>query len=186
MWARASMATGRRRDAVVALTDGVASRRWRGAYCSTPSPRHDKGRARCAAPRVVVRRGAVAARARVRRQRRRHETSLSLLPQPPSSASTDAPQPIATWMLFWLLARARSPVFAARRLSAAIRRLLLASPAPAGPSSGAPGQMDGRGSPGWGQNTQDDFPLARPREELLCLLFGSVGEREWPEASVRD
>ena len=43
-----------------------------------------------------------------------------------------------------------------------------------------------RGSPGWGQNTQDDFPLARPREELLCLLFGSVGEREWPEASVRD
>ena len=66
-------------------------------------------------------------------------TSLSLLPQPPSSASTDAPQPMcycATWMLFWRRARARSRFFAVRRLSADVSRLLLASAAPAGPRYG--------------------------------------------------
>jgi len=45
-----------------------------------------------------------AARARVLPVKTPSRTSLSLLPQPPSSASTEAPQPMcvcATWMLFW-------------------------------------------------------------------------------------
>ena len=61
-------------------------------------------------------------------------TSLSLLPQPPSSSATEAPQPMFVPPgCFLARARARSRFFAARRLSVDVSRLLLASAAPAGP-----------------------------------------------------
>ena len=56
--------------------------------------------------------------------------------KPPSSASTDAPQPIFFCHLDAILAATRARgrgFFAVRRLSGAISRLLLASAAPAGP-----------------------------------------------------
>ena len=83
----------------------------------------------------------------------------------------------ATWMRFWQRARARSRFFAARRLSSAVSRPQRASPASAGGFSVAPGQ-ELQGAAQAGGKHSGGFPLARPREELLCLLFGGVGERD--------
>ena len=41
----------------------------------------------------------------------------------------------------------------------------------------APGQ-ELQGAAQAGGKHSGGFPLARPREELLCLLFGGVGERD--------
>ena len=118
-----------------------------------------------------------AARARVLPVKTPSRTSLSLLPQPPSSASTDAPQP----MFFFVppgccdgrRARARSRFFAVRRLSADVSRLLLASAAPAGPRYGRRQDAQGAAQP-VGAKHSGRFPTSAAAtlcwEEVLWLL----------------
>ena len=133
----------------------------------------------------VMARGARVGRSRRRARARAKKTtpsrtSLSLLPQPPSSASTDAPQPMFLCHLDAVMGSVRA--VAVFRSATAVRLMSAACYSPRlllrGLVGGARTISSGsyKGQPR--QNTQDGFPLARPREELLCLLFGSVRERD--------
>ena len=154
-----------------------------GRRVSTPSPRHEGARASGAGARVGCGWGRGDARARVPRKRRRRVPRCRSCPSRRRRPRRTRRSPCLCHLdAFWQRARARSRFFTARRLSVDVSRLLLASAAPAGPRYGAaPGRT--RGSPGRGQNTQDDFPLATLSWDPLWLLCGSAEEREPAEGS---
>ena len=130
-------------------------------------------------------RGSMAAKARARAKKTTSpRTSLSLLPQPPSSASTDAPQPMFFRHLDAVMGSVRSRGRGFSRRAGCpldVSRLLLASAGPAEPSSAAPGNRATRGSPGWGGKTLRRFPTSAAAtvswEEIMWLLLGPKAHR---------
>ena len=113
-------------------------------------------------------------------------TSLSLLPQPPSSASTDAPQPIMCHLDAVMGgARARCRGFLLRDgcplMSAACYspRLLLR-----GLVTGRRQDAQGAAQAGGKTLRRFHFPLATLSWDPLCLLCRSAEEREPAEGSV--
>ena len=160
--------------------DGVTrARQWRGTSCehaiaaARGGTRVGRGRA-CGlwvGPRRDARAGVLPVKTPSR-------TSLSLLPQPPSSSATDAPQPIVCCCVpagcCFGSARLRGRGFSLRDgcplMSAACYspRLLLR-----GLVGGWRQDAQGAAQPAGGQNTQTISAAALPWEELFCSCVGA-------------
>ena len=139
------------------------------------APRHEGARALGAGARVGCGWGRGRARARVLPVKTPPWTSLSLLPQPPSSASTDAPQPMFFRHLDAVMGSVRSRGRGFSRRAGCpldVSRLLLASAAPAGPRYGRQDTLFGelQGAAQAGRRFPTSAAATVCWEEVLWLL----------------
>ena len=171
--------------AAAARVDGVKRARQRRGTSCAPHRRGTRGHARRARARVWVVGGAAARRARGRASSKDAVAYLAVALAPAAVVFRNrcaAAHVCATWMLFGS-ARARGRGFSQRDgcplMSAACYspRLLLRGLV-------VGGARTHKGQPRLGAKHSGDFPLARPRQELLCLLCRSAEEREPAEGSV--